>query len=168
MIMQVYVVISMMIIQLLGSRALDQVSKLQKKSIRIIHSKPYNSHTEPLFKQSNILKIQDQYKVNVSIFMYQLKHDILPRSFNTLKYFRYREQPHTRQTELAHYTRARTIYTSLLPLHQFPKIWNELGVNAHESKSIGSLKRKIKISSLDKYAAQVHCDNRMCKQCYPR
>ncbi len=150
-----------------GSKALGQVFKLQKKSIRIIHSKPYNSHTEPLFKQSEILKIHHQYILNVSMFMYQLKHDNLPKSFDILEYFRNRDQPHTRQIELAHYTRARTTYTSLLPLHQFPKIWNELGASLHDSRSLGSFKKKVKISSLNKYAAYVHCNNRMCKQCYP-
>ncbi len=99
-----------------SSKSLGQVIKLQKKSIRIIHSKPYNYHTDPLFKLARILKVSDQYIVSVGIFMHQLKHANLPESFDTLEYFTNREQPHTRQIRLAHYTRARTSYTSFLPL----------------------------------------------------
>ena len=58
------------------SHTLNKVYKLQKKSIRIIHNKPYNNHTEPLFKHSKILKIDDQYKLNAVTLMHQLKCDI--------------------------------------------------------------------------------------------
>jgi len=33
---------------------------LQKRAIRTINKASYNSHTEPLFKQSNIMKVNDQ------------------------------------------------------------------------------------------------------------
>ena len=32
---------------------------LQKRSLRTIHNKKFNSHSDPLFKQSGILKISD-------------------------------------------------------------------------------------------------------------
>ena len=34
---------------------------LQKRAIRYIDNASYNSHTEPLFKKYNILKLHDQY-----------------------------------------------------------------------------------------------------------
>lgn len=47
---------------------------LQKRAIRYINNATYNSHTEPLFKRSNILKINDLYQYRVSQFMYQYEH----------------------------------------------------------------------------------------------
>ncbi len=35
---------------------------LQKRAVRTIFNAYYNSHTDPLFKQSRILKLSDQYK----------------------------------------------------------------------------------------------------------
>ncbi len=149
------------------SKYIDKVIKSQKKAIRIIHSKPFNYHTEPLFKFSRILKVQDQYTVNVLIFMHKLKYHKLPASFNTLEYFKYREQPFTRQTKLANCPRARTIYTSLLPLHQFPRTWNELGLDFHDILTVWRLKRQVKYSILTAYDNFVHCNNARCRQCFP-
>ena len=56
----------------------------------------YNYNTVPLFKQCNILAIKDQYKLNVGIFMHQLRSGKLPKSFNVLNYFNRPERP-TRQ-----------------------------------------------------------------------
>lgn len=43
----------------------DRILKLQKNALRIIHGSTYNAHSDPLFMSSNILKIQDQYKINI-------------------------------------------------------------------------------------------------------
>ena len=75
--------------------------------------------------------------------MYQLKHDTLPKSFNSLEYFTHLNRPTTRQLNLANNTRPRTKFTSLLPLHvhMFPKIWNELGKYYHDITPISRFKR---------------------------
>ena len=64
-----------------NGHSINKAYKLQKRSIRTIHNKPINFHTEPLFKQSQILTIDDQYKMNMLVFMHQLKHNKLPISF---------------------------------------------------------------------------------------
>ena len=88
---------------------------------------PYNFHTEPLFKECGILTIKDQYKFNVATFMNKLRNNKLPQSFNDLKYFTMPDRP-TRQihTNMATQQRARTKFSSLLPFHKFPQIWNNL------------------------------------------
>ncbi len=150
------------------SRSINHIAKIQKKSIRIINGKSYNYHTEPLFKTSDILKIQDQYKYNVLLFMQHIKHGKLPKSLNNLNYFTNRpQQPQTRQIGLANCTRPRTTYSSLLPHHKFPRIWNELDISSQEIQSISHFKRRIKLLFISKYADVIHCDNIMCKQCYP-
>ena len=53
----------------------NRMSKLQKKAIRIITCGKYNSHTEPMFKRLNLLKVDDIFTcqwtfshVNVCLF----------------------------------------------------------------------------------------------------
>ena len=44
-------------------------------------TKGYRSHTDPSFKSAKILKIVDVFKLQASLFMYDLEHDLLPKSF---------------------------------------------------------------------------------------
>ena len=58
-----------------------------------------------------------------------------------------------------------TIFTSLLPLYRFPRLWNELNPNLHNIISINKFKRKVNAQQVDLYAQQ--CANRRCRQCFP-
>jgi hypothetical protein len=150
-----------------SSRSIGKVYKLQKKAIRIINDKHCYYHTEPLFKSCKILKIQDQYTYNVLTFMHQLKYNTLPRSFETIKYFETINKPMTRQHQLAHYAKPRTTYTSLLPLHKYPRIWNGLDTVLHEVISENCFRKRLKNLLIKKYKIHVTCVNTRCKQCFP-
>jgi hypothetical protein len=150
-----------------SSRSIGKVYKLQKKAIRIINDKHCHYHTEPLFKSCKILKIQDQYTYNVLTFMHQLKYNTLPRSFETIKYFETINKPMTRQHQLAHYAKPRTTYTSLLPLHKYPRIWNGLDTVLHEVISENCFRKRLKNLLIKKYKIHVTCVNIRCKQCFP-
>jgi len=134
--------------------------------MRIINNSAYNFHTESLFKSCQILPVTDQYKFNVQKFMYQHKHGILPRSFSNLDYFASSDKPQTRQYNLANCTRCRTKFTSLLPLHMFPKIWNELGSCYQEKISLGKFKSAVRVHYLSTYRSSVRCQNTRCRQCF--
>ena len=41
-----------------------QIQVIQKRAVRILTGSKYNSHTEPLFKQINLLKVNDICKLN--------------------------------------------------------------------------------------------------------
>ena len=58
-----------------------KLQTLQKLAVRIINNKRYRSHTDPIFKSENILKIADIHKLHVSLFMYDYHHNTLPKSF---------------------------------------------------------------------------------------
>ena len=45
--------------------------KIQKKSVRIITLSGYSSHSEPLFKQLNMLKIEDQLRLQELKFYFK-------------------------------------------------------------------------------------------------
>ena len=56
-----------------GSNAvhLNLLIKMQKRVVRIIHDEPYRAHTKPLFRRSQILRIEDVYKYLLCVFVYK-------------------------------------------------------------------------------------------------
>ena len=56
----------------------NRLNKIQKKAIRIITSIKYNSHTEPLFKQLNMLKLEDLLKLQQLKFYFKFNEGSLP------------------------------------------------------------------------------------------
>ncbi len=150
-----------------SGHSISRIYKLQKRSLRIINIKPYNYHTEPLFKCGNILKIEDQYTYNVLTFMYLLKNHGLPESFNNLDYFNSRvDRRTTRHDGSAKLTRFRTVYTSLLPFHKFPRIWNSIDITIQILRSKTTFRRKVHEVLLKSYKNVINCVNRRCRQCF--
>ena len=56
----------------------NRLNKIQKKAIRIITSNRYNPHTEPLFRQLNMLKLEDLLKVQQLKFYFKCNEGSLP------------------------------------------------------------------------------------------
>ena len=61
-----------------------RIFKLQKISLRAMCSAKYNTHTEPLFKRLNLLKICDIHKIQQLKMFYKLVRKDLPEYFNTI------------------------------------------------------------------------------------
>ena len=57
------------------------IYKLQKRALRIITNSHFLSHTEPLFKQLNILSLPDLHCLVQMKFLYKYYHNILPDYF---------------------------------------------------------------------------------------
>ena len=55
---------------------------LQKLALRILTLSKFDVHSSPLFKQTNILKLFDLIKFQISIFMYKLYNILLPSAFD--------------------------------------------------------------------------------------
>ena len=103
------------------------------KIIRIIHNKPFGSHTDMLFKLSEILKVTDIYKLQCALFVHDYMHNKLPISFNDS--FTKTANPNSRQSSNFFRHRPRTKFSSRLPKHKFPVIWNSLGHDHHSITS---------------------------------
>ena len=58
-----------------------RLKTLQKKAIRIITNSKYNSHTEPIMKTLDILKLDDIFKLKIMKWYHQYAHDELPAYF---------------------------------------------------------------------------------------
>jgi hypothetical protein len=69
---------------LLWGHTTTRLFKLQKKAIRIITLSKYNSHTEPIFKQLNLLKIEDIHNQQLLKFFHKLNHEQLPVYFKVM------------------------------------------------------------------------------------
>ena len=63
----------------------NRLIKLQKKILRIISSSKYNAHTEPIFKNLRLLKLEDLMKLNTLKFYFKLKHHKVPFYFESYK-----------------------------------------------------------------------------------
>ena len=61
----------------------NKVILLQKRAIRIIFKSDYLEHTDPLFKDLEILKCTDQYIVTLSGMLWDYDHKKLPSSLST-------------------------------------------------------------------------------------
>ena len=141
---------------------------MHRRYIRTIHNKPINVHTEPLFKMSKILKLKDQYKFIVLVLMHQLKNNKLPSSFDAIRYLTSYEQVPTRQQHLANYRRYRTTFTSLLPLHKFPKFWNEQTPMRHDATSLNIFQKDTRGKLFGSNSVNIKCCNTNCEKCFAK
>ena len=61
---------------------IDRIHLLHKRVIRNISKSNFRAHTEPLFKEHKLLKVQDVYYIAVSKFYFKLVNNHLPHYFN--------------------------------------------------------------------------------------
>ena len=110
---------------------IKKIITLQKRAIRTINKVWYRSHTEPLFKSNQILKFEDMYTMQISLFVYDLNNYLLPKSLRNLLSQNCLARPGiiTRQNNLIPQSRPRTTFSSKLPKakHNFTRIWNKTG-----------------------------------------
>ena len=146
---------------------LHKTDILQKRALRTIHNKKYNSHTEPLYKHSGILKISHLYQLEVMLFMHDYTRDNLPTSFQNV--FRVNREVHgiyeTRQAHLFYIPWTKSRFVDKLPLFHFPKIWNSWCAQLDVSTTRNGLKRSVKTLFLQNYSVVVTCFNSRCCEC---
>ena len=66
---------------LLWGKKVKRIKKLQKWALRSITSSKYNAHTEPLFIDLKLLKIEDIYRLSLLKFYFKYKNNLLPNAF---------------------------------------------------------------------------------------
>ncbi len=62
----------------------ERVSKLRKKSIRILSLSKYNAHSEPIFQELKLLKVKDILWLQELKFYYKYKNHKLPHNLQNL------------------------------------------------------------------------------------
>ena len=114
-------------IQLWGnakSTHLGKLVQLQKRAIRTVQRSSYNSHTSPLFKQSNELNLHDLYIYHVLLSLKYYRDGKLPPSFlNMFMLNKNINETHkTRQSDLYHIKVCKNEFSKNLPLIEYPYI----------------------------------------------
>ena len=141
----------------------------QKRAIRTIHKASYNSHTDPLYKSSNILKAKDLFIQHALTFMVDYEKKNLPDSF--ANFFTHNRDIHpnrvTRQSNQIYITRPRSNFIANLPSFTIPNIWNSWSGEIDTNKSTNTIKTHIKHKLSQKYLLEVNCTNSFCRQCNP-
>ena len=155
-------------ILLWGAHA-DSLAKVQKRAVRLITLSKYNAHTEPIFKQLRILKLQHLCTLQELKFCYRLENNLLPYFFYSGIFSKYHETH-------SHNTRGMNNY--LLPQfkHMFikktiryriPKTFNTTTIMIKQkiqTHSLPGFSRYVKQFFLDTYCAQ--CDLANCYVCH--
>ena len=100
--------------------------KLQKKIIRIMSNAKYNAHTLPIFKNYNILRIDDILKLQELRFIYKLENKTLPKYYLDTMFIR-QSEIHNYQTRQANDFRTPQSshkFTCNSIRHRLPAVYN--------------------------------------------
>ena len=134
---------------------LNELLILQKRAVRILNKCPYLSHSNPLFRKCNILKVYDLYVYSCAYLVYKFKHNYLPLICNTL--FSLNIRPSNDITHRLRLTNefnipfARTSIRERCITVRGPKIWISLTEDIKNSMSISIFKNKLMKYYVDKY-----------------
>ena len=150
-----------------GNGNTKKLDILQKRALRIINKKGYRSHTDLLCKSAKILKIVDVFKLQASLFLYDLEHDLLPKSFRkcVMKTSFESDKRITRQFKLLVHEKPRTNLSLKLPKHNFTRIWNKTDKQIRNVNHRLKFKQMLRVFYLDIYKSLVICLNPRCQEC---
>ena len=65
-------------------KSLDPLIKVQKKIVRVITFSPYLSHTDPIFRDLNILPFSKLVTQRIGVLMFKYSIHVLPNSIEDL------------------------------------------------------------------------------------
>ena len=85
----------------------NRITIIQKKAIRIITASSYISHTEPLFKQLNLLKVEDILTLHELKFYFKYNQGILQNIYKTGILSQIQKYITTTLGKLQHYTHSK-------------------------------------------------------------
>jgi hypothetical protein len=136
----------------------------QKRAIRLVTNSQYNAHTDPLFKRCGILKFHDLLEFTRLDFFHSLSHHILPSSFSNI--WLRKDTLNLRNMLDYNIPFARLKFSERLPLHTFPRTWNDF--ENHDIKCTFEKKKfrfLLKNYFFDRLPDIVACNNPFCRQC---
>ena len=123
----------------------------QKKIVRIISKSDYFDPSDPIFKELNILKLNDLYKVYCSVFMfktlYENKYDFY---LDKIKSLQINLPYNTRNTEFR-LPKLRLIRSRQNIVYQGISIWNKIPNHMKNNKTSSSFKKGLKMNIIDSY-----------------
>ena len=124
---------------------LNKIEIMQKKAIRIVAKSSYDSHTAPLFRKFNTLKLQHLISMKTCCVMYKANKLLLPG--NLQGRFTKNTEFHNHKTRSNHNFHVSNINTSKRlnsVLCKGKRLWNSLPVNLKNCFTIHSFKHHFK------------------------
>jgi hypothetical protein len=126
-------------------KRIQKLINIQKKIIRLITFKSYTEHTEPLFRNLEILNFENINDYLICLFMFRCYYlENLPEVFSN--YFTRNDEIHhynTRTSSQLHKSYKRTNYAKQTLSDKGVNIWNKLDCNYKNIKSYTTFKKKI-------------------------
>jgi len=127
------------------NKHIKRVQVAQNKLLRLITFSDYRASAQPLFIKLKLMTVEQLYKYNIIIFMYKYTNKHFPNNFNHL--FMQNNENHqynTRQSDRYRHNMPMQTITSFNIKTQGPLIWNKCPQEIRKSKSLHTLKRKLK------------------------
>ena len=149
---------------------LKPIINLQKKCIRNVKNTNYRAHTNPIFKELEIVKFEDLLLTNKVKFMHSYYSEMAPDSFagmfDLLSEIGIRN---TRNNEITfNYVEnePKCAFLKKLPKTTLPKAWNTLPLYLKKSETKYLFNKQLKEFCLDKYPDGVKCEEISCPSCF--
>ena len=117
---------------------LSPLISIHKRIVRNISKADFLAHTLPLYKEHNIMRIEDISELNLGLLMYKNKNS------NVIPQIRAGHRYATRQrAELRAQRHRLTLYSKSF-MKRGVTVWNKLPLSIRNSPSLNIFKRKIK------------------------
>ena len=130
----------------------NKIFVLQKKAIRAVNSLEYNEHTNDYFKFNRILKLEDQYKLQLSNYTFKILNTSIDNEISLQLKSQIRDHSHdTRNRDMfsvAHVNKSRS-KNSLF--YNGVKVWNSIPNPIKNANSLYKFKKLSKEFYLHKY-----------------
>ena len=148
----------------------NRIFKLQKRALRIMTNSKYNAHTEPLFKELEMLKVKNIFDVQCMKCWYKFVNKSLPEYFGTIFTFNNElYQIETRGQNQLHLFPTWTVSASNVLRHRIPDLLQEYPrANTHSIESFVTLLKAYIIESysyvctgFNCYSCDSHCSKCM-------
>ena len=134
---------------------LTHLSNIQKTIIIVSFSEP-KSHSEPLLKSLNLVKLNDVIELQILTFVYQWSHRLAPPCFS--EYFKFTSTVHSYSTRQSC---NRNLYVDSVNTTQYgqrslkftgPRLWNSLPTSITNSNYRRIFSKTLKNSMLNRYS----------------
>ena len=126
--------------------------KIKKSAIRIINCASFYSHSSPLFKLSNILKLYDLYVYHIGIRMFKAVNcEVDVNLYNNLVTHSQSHQHITRNRKKLILPFFRKSRSQSCVAYVGPKVWNLLSDPIIECTSLRTFKASLKVSLIETY-----------------
>ena len=129
---------------MMSKKNLDRLFKIQKATVCIITNSKYNAHTDPIFRNNKLLKLNDIIKFHMGKFGYKLDHKIHQRPL--LNIFKKNPEGLSRNRRVTHHMNIPIISKHSSKLYNSSYLcksisnWTKLPQSVKSSSSIFSFK----------------------------